>query len=296
MSIETARSETAHGHTGPWVRLEREPTLVEAWRQVGHVLWVLEEVPMLWATPRPQRDHLSLRCCHSSRAVVSVPVEGRRPFSVGLRVHDGTLLLLEPGGAVLQQFSLLHRPLKEGRAWLLETAEAMAGGSARNEPFLRSRADWHPLVRGAAFGVGVELGLRALQLLWMNVDGLLRRLMVEIAPGTPVRLGSANTELAARPELGRSGTDRASFGISPGEGLHDDSYRRVESAHFFANVARDADFGEFRSLTLGRWVDGREPRAVLPLDDVTDRASASEQARAVEGFWRSACGESAAPP
>lgn len=284
MSIETARSETAHGRTGPWIPLERESALPEAWRQVRHVLGVLQEVPMLWARPQSDRAHLAFRCCHNSRSLVSALIDGRRPFRVGLRVFDGTLLLLEPACAVLQSHTLLHRRLGEGRAWLLEHAEAMAGEPARNEPLLRTRADSHPLVRGGAFAVGIEPGLGALHRLWMNSDGLLRRLLVELGAGAAAAVEPSRSELVARLDDRELGV--AALGLRAGDDPSEDAYCRVEEPHFFVDLGPDASELELPSLPAGRWIDGRGPRAVLPLERVLALQDGPGQESLVEDFWR----------
>ncbi|MEO0650568.1 MAG: hypothetical protein AAFZ65_07820, partial [Planctomycetota bacterium] len=90
MSINTARSETAHGKAAPWVRLHLEQKTGEAWRQIHRALFMAGEVPMLWAAFHKHYHHLAFTYCHSSHAFVSCRIPGARDFRVGLRMHDST--------------------------------------------------------------------------------------------------------------------------------------------------------------------------------------------------------------
>ena len=289
MSISTARSESAHGKTTPWIPMQPESTLGEAWRQVHRALFMVGEVPMLWARAHADYRHLAFHYCQSTHALVSCAIDGQRPFRVGLRIPDSTLLILGESRSLLQQFSLSGRSLFEGRTWLLEHAEKLAGESARNEPVQQGRFDPHPLNEGAPYGVDLEAGLCEVDHAYRNSDSTLKRVLADIAPGTAVRIWPHHADIAALVELESDGDEALSVGIgmAPADERIANVYERHGEAYLYAAPWPPPKPETLPELTDGAWLTEGPLLAGLPLSEIM-AAEVAAQGQLAERFLRAA--------
>lgn len=239
---------------------------------------------MLWGQAMADHRHLATTYLHGPRALVGCRIRGDRDFHVGLRLASPALLVLDEKFAVLQQFELIGRTIFEGRTWLLETTEKLTGETARNEPLLEARLDAHPLMEGQPFGRGCEEGFVEVDRAYSNADSVLRRVLADIAPGTPVRCWPHHFDIAALVEIDGDGDEQCTVGL--GMAPADD---RLDRAYFYGSPwPGPAKSSELPALAHGAWLTDGPLLASLPVYAVAAAGPGAKQAVVAEEFLRSA--------
>ncbi|QDU66619.1 hypothetical protein [Engelhardtia mirabilis] len=271
-------------HPAPWAELRPTEGRGEAWRQAHRAALVIGEVGMLWGQTMADHRHLATTYLHGPRALVGCRIRGERDFHVGLRLASPGFVVLDDKYAVLQTFDLVGRTIFEARKWLLERAEKLVGGPARNEAHLDARLDAHPLMEGAPFGRGCEEGFCEVDRAYSNADAVLRRILGDIAPGTAVRCWPHHFDIAALVELDSDGDEPMTIGL--GMAPADD---RQDRAYLYASPWPHPRAGTvLPPLAHGTWLEDGAPLAVLPIYKVAEAGSGALQARMAEEFLRSA--------
>lgn len=261
-----------------WLRLGTIPPteLVSARLELHWAAQLPAAAGIARATPTPDYAQHALVWDAPRGALASALVPGPRPYRVGLRLADETLLLLGDKGTAIESLPLAGRTLREGLEWCTQASQRYTGASAAPLALPGHELPDHPVAGGARFGT-LDLAHAAEISRWF---ANLAAVLPELARGrkaSPTRVWSHHFDLDT--VLDRGGERTLGFGFSPG----DDSFAEP---YLYVLPNPEPEASALRTLPAPmEWVTDGWVGAVLRGSGVAALAS-DAQAELVERFYR----------
>jgi hypothetical protein len=158
-------------------------------------------------------------------ALVQGEVAGPRPFRIGIRLADLTLVLLDGEGAALRELKLSGQTVAEAHAWLAAEIDNLLEAPLDpplESPGLSTEMPAHPVGTGRRFTLADSAPFAEVACWFANADGMLREIAARESGASPVRCWPHHFDLATLIPL-ETGTTPESLrtvgaGLSPGDG------------------------------------------------------------------------------
>lgn len=220
-----------------WIRLGTVPsgTLSDARRQLHHATQIAVSATISYLPARSDDSHTALAWDASARALVTEPIPADRPFRIGVRIEDLTLLALDkqaggPSHAPARApdtFALPGRIIEDGHAWVGQVVASHGLDPARLTARKHYSIPEHAVAGGAPFALGTGDEFRELERYWSNAARILAEVS-RVTPGaSPVQTWPHHFDIATLITLPSRGSGRAptiGVGQSPGDDSYDEPY------------------------------------------------------------------------
>ena len=254
--------------------------------QLHCVAQVVASVARLLATPQDDWGHQSFRWDEARQALTSVEIPGATPFSVGLRVADGSALILGADGSEVASLATNGLTIDELFAWLTTQVVDLTGGPL-SKPLAEAEEGLpEPCAVGQQFDLSDTAALAELARYYSNSDAVLQELVASNEHATPVRTWPHHMDMAILisldPSEGPESARSVSFGMQPGDGSYAEPY-------YYSSPWPYPEPGDWPALDGGgSWHTEGFTAAVLVASKLTDAGDAAAQEQALEAFAKSA--------
>ena len=222
-----------------WIRVgDLAPNaLTDARLQLHHAVQIAVSAAISYLQSRSDDSHTALGWRAPLRALETELVAATRPFRIGVRIEDLTLLAIDGSGTATSAFELTRRTVAEAHAWL-STIAAESGVEARA---LTTRKHYtipdHPVDHGAPFSVGSGAEFHELTRYWASASAVLEGFRRAMPGASAVRTWPHHFDIATLITLPGSNGSTIGVGQSPGDESYDEPYWYVSPSP--RPVARD---------------------------------------------------------
>lgn len=260
-----------------WERVGRlaPKGLHDARETAHHAVQLLALVGASYIPARADDSHTSMTWLDGANALATEIVDAVRPFRVGLRISDITLLFLDATGREAAVFPLMERTRNEAIAWLrVRIGDAGRDGATMHTSLHFSIAA-HPTDSGAQF-VRHGDALEELARWYRNANGVLETHRTRATSAVEVRCWPHHFDIAALITCSSGPFKTIGIGMSPGDSSHEEPY-------FYVGPSPRPTFA-VAELDVGQWQTTDWWGAVLTASEIVAQASSSEQAALVNHF------------
>lgn len=260
----------------PWHQLESvAPTdLGDARETLHHAAQLLALVGASYIPPRPDDSHTSMKWLDERGALVTDLVDAARPFRVGLRLSDLTILVLDASNDETAFLPLAERTRDQAIAWL----RARIGDTGRDPSSLRTALHFsiadHSTDHGAPFVR--QPALEELSRWFENANALLTKRRAHTPNAGDVRCWPHHFDIATLVSRPGGVLHTIGIGMSPGDGSYGEPY------FYVAPDPRPATPPS--RLTVGHWHTRDWWAAVLTASEIVGLPDAADQASLVTRF------------
>jgi hypothetical protein len=189
----------------------------DARETLHHAAQLLALIGASYLPVRPDDSHTSMHWLDEAQSLATELVDAARPFRVGLRVHDLTLLFLDASGREAGVFPLAERTRAEGIAWL----RARIGESGRDPAAMHTSLHFsiasHPTDSGAPFVRHGDGALEELSRWYRNAHTVLEARRVQSPAASNVRCWPHHFDIATLVTLSNGPPETIGIGMSPGD-------------------------------------------------------------------------------
>jgi hypothetical protein len=214
-----------------------------------------------------------------ANALATEIVDAVRPFRVGLRIADLTLLFIDTPDGDKGVFPLLERTRNEAIAWL----RARIGDAGRDPAAMRTTLHFsiapHPTDSGSAF-VRKGDALEELAHWYHSAYSVLETRRARTTGAGEVRCWPHHFDLATLITCSSGPFQTIGIGMSPGDSSYDEPY-------FYVGPSPRPTF-DVAELAAGHWHTTDWWGAVLTASEIVAQASRAEQGALVNRFIDSA--------
>lgn len=276
-------SATVTTHATRWVRLGEVPprSLTDARLQLHHAAQIAVSAAISYLPARADDSHTALSWSEVPRALTTEPITADRTFRIGVRLEDLSLIVLDEGERVTQEFALSGRTVGEAHAWLAAVAGAAGLDATRLTPRKHYTIPTHAVATGAPFTLGSGAEFRELQRYWSNAALALDEIARATDGASAVRCWPHHFDIAILIELPAARRSTIGVGQSPGDEFYAEPYWYVGPYPYPATT-------DLPSLgAVGRWHTSGWVGAALVASDLVD-ADAEGQRRKAMAFMEAA--------
>jgi hypothetical protein len=249
--------------------------LAEARETAHHAAQLLALVGASYIPAKVDDSHTSMTWLNEAQALATEIVDAVRPFRVGLRIRDITLLFLDATGREAAVFPLMERTRNEAIAWLrVRIGDAGRDGATMHTSLHFSIAP-HPTDSGVPF---VRRGdaLEELARWYNDANGILEARRA-LTPGAgDVRCWPHHFDIATLITCSNGPFQTIGVGMTPGDSSYDEPY-------LYVGPSPSPTFA-VAELNVGHWHTTDWWGAVLTASEIVAQASSSEQAALVNRF------------
>jgi hypothetical protein len=249
--------------------------LGDARETLHHAAQLLALVGASYFPARADDSHTSMRWLADDQAFATEIVEAARPFRVGLRANDLTLLFLEASGREAGVFPLSERTRDEAIAWL----RARIGDAGRDAASLRTSLHFsiaHGATDEGAPFVRQSGALEELSRWYANATIVLEAQRAQRTGAGDVRCWPHHFDIATLVTLAGSAFQTIGVGMSPGDASTEESY------FYVSPYPRPT--GSVAPLEIGRWHTTDWWGALLMATEIVAATSPTEQLALVTRF------------
>ena len=205
-------------------------------------------------------------------------------LSVGLRLGDRTLLLLDKHQNVISECVLPGHSLQKGFAWLESTYSKNAGSGTKQTFALREyEMPAHPVGQNGTFSIETPAPFQEFQHWYANAHGVLTGLSKNWQQASDVRCWPHHFDIATLVSLDLSkGAEEArsvGCGMSPGDHTYSEPYWYVTPWPY-------PDKSTLPNLTVGKWHTEGWVGAILTASDLVGGGPMETQAERVHQFFK----------
>lgn len=265
-----------------WIGGTSPKSLVPARASAHHAAQLLALVGASYVPARADDGHTSMIWLDPREALVTEIVDAIRPFRVGLRLADLTLLFLDIADGDVGVFPLGERTRDEAIAWL----GARAGEAGLDPAAMHKRLHFsiapHATDSGAPF-VRQKEALEELARWYRNANSVLQAHRARIAGAGEVRCWPHHFDIATLVTCSEGPFQTIGIGMSPGDTSYDEPY-------FYVGPSPRPTFA-LAPLAIGRWHTTDWFGGVLTASDIVTKSSALEQVALVDQFVDGALAE-----
>ena len=268
-----------------WARLgaTAPDALTDARLQVHHATQIAVAATISYLPARPDDSHTALTWSEPLRALVTEPVDARRPFQVALRPADLTLDLVRDGARSGRRFSLPGNTLASAYEWLGAAASEAGLDSSR----LTSRKHYtianHPVAEGSPFALEPIDAYAELERYWSNASRVLADLVRATDAASSVLVWPHHFDIATLitlPPTATAAVRTIGVGHSPGDEWYAEPY-------WYVGPTPRPSAADLPALDLGHWhTKGWVGAALLASDYVN--GDSGKQRQTVSAFIDSA--------
>ena len=250
--------------------------LADARETLHHAAQLLALVGASYIPARADDSHTSMQWRDDVLSLATEIVEAPRPFRVGLRVHDLTLLFLYASGREAAVFPLAERTRAEAIAWL----RARIGDAGRDPAAMRTSLHFsitsHPTDAGAPFVRHKEGAFEELSRWYRNAHALLEARRMQSPAAGDVRCWPHHFDIATLVKLSNDALETIGIGMSPGD-------VGIPEPYFYVSPYPRPTF-HVADLAVGKWHSSDWFGALLTASAIVARPSAQEQLSMVARF------------
>ena len=260
-----------------WERLGRisPKALIDARETAHHAAQLLALAGASYIPARADDSHTSMTWLDDKSALATEIVDAVRPFRVGLRIADVTLLFLDSGDREAAVFPLVERTRNDAIAWL----RVRIGDAGLDPTRLRTSLHFsiapHPTDSGAAF-VRQGEALEELARWYRNASAVLEARRARTAGAGEVRCWPHHFDIATLITCSSGPFQSIGIGMSPGDTSYQEPY-------FYVGPSPRPAF-DVAALVIGHWHTTEWWGAVLTGSDIVAKSTASEQLALVDQF------------
>ena len=240
-----------------------------------HAAQLLALVGASYVPARSDDSHTSMTWLDGASALATEIVDAVRPFRVGLRLADLTLLFLETAGTEAGVFPLAERTRNEAIAWLRTRIGDAGRDPAAMHTSLHFSIAAHPTDSGAAF-VRQSDALEELGRWYRNADAALDLWRAQTAGAGELRCWPHHFDIATLITCSGGPFKTIGVGMSPGDASYDEPY-------FYVGPYPRPTF-DLAPLAIGHWHTSDWWGAALTASEIVATSSASEQVALVNQF------------
>ena len=256
--------------------------LVDARETAHHAAQLLALAGASYIQARADDSHTSMTWLDGLSALVTEIVDAARPFRVGLRLADLTLLFFDAADGDAGMFPLVERTRNDAVAWL----RARIGDAGLDPTKLRTGLHFsiapHPTDSGGAF-VRRDADLQELARWYHNAATVLEARRAETTGADEVRCWPHHFDIATLITCSTGPFQTIGIGMSPGDTSYDEPY-------FYVGPYPRPTF-DVAALAVGHWHITGWWGAVLTATEIAKRSTADEQLGLVSLFIDSALGK-----
>jgi hypothetical protein len=198
--------------------------LTDARLQLHHAVQIAVSGAISYLESRSDDSHTALAWSTQLCALETELVAPARPFRIGVRIEDLTLLAIGGPGTVTSSFELSGRTVAEAHAWL----SAIAAESGLDPRALTSRKHYtipdHRVGHGAPFSTGSGAELHELTRYWSNASAILEVFRRATPGASEVRTWPHHFDIATLITPPGSNPGTIGVGQSPGDESYDEPY------------------------------------------------------------------------
>lgn len=198
--------------------------LTDARLQLHHAAQIAVAAAISYLHARPDDSHTALAWTAAKRALVTEEITAPRPFRIGLRIEDLTLLALDPDGRVTSSFELAGRTVADGYAWLAAIAAESGLDGARLTPRKHYDIPAHGVAQGAPFSLGTRVRFHELTRYWANAASVLDEFVRATAGASEVLTWPHHFDIATLVTLPGPEPRTIGVGQSPGDESYPEPY------------------------------------------------------------------------
>ena len=260
-----------------WERVGRvsPAALVEARETAHHAAQLLALVGASYIPTRADDSHTSMTWLDGAQALTTEIVDTSRPFRVGLRISDLTLLFLDATLREAGVFPLVERTRNEAIAWL----RARIGDAGRDGTTMHTSLHFsiapHATDSGAPFVRHVD-ALDELARWYADAHVILEARREHTRGAGEVRCWPHHFDIATLVACSSGPFQTIGIGMSPGDSRYREPYLYVGP---YPRPTSDV-----AALEIGHWHTTDWFGAVLTASEIVARDSASEQLTLVNRF------------
>lgn len=261
-----------------WERVGSPPPtkLVRARETLHHAAQLLALVGASYLPARADDSHTSMTWLDDAQALATEIVDAVRPFRVGLRVRDLTILFLEVSGRDIAVLPLAERTRTEAIAWL----RARVGDAGRDPAAMHTSLHFsiapHPTDAGAPFDGRDTSPFEELSRWYANAHALLDARRLEIAGASEVRCWPHHFDIATLVSLTSGPFKTIGIGMSPGDASYGEPYFYVAPSPRPTRTLAPLEVGHWHTTD---WWGG-----ALTASDIVAAPKAADQLALVSRF------------
>ena len=266
-----------------WVRVGSKPPteLVAARETLHHAAQLLALVGASYLPARADDGHTSMTWLDDAQALATQIVDAVRPFRVGLRMRDLTILFLEISGRDVAVLPLAQRTRSEAIAWL----RARIGDAGRDPAAMHTSLHFSiaqdPTDAGAPFDARDTAPFEELSRWYANAHALLDARRLETAGASDVRCWPDHFDIATLVSLTSGPFRTVGLGMSPGDASYGEPY-------FYIGPSPRPTFA-VEPLEVGHWHTTDWWGGALTASDIVRSPKAADQLALVSRFIDGAC-------
>ncbi|HEY2375627.1 MAG TPA: hypothetical protein VGH98_06590 [Gemmatimonadaceae bacterium] len=250
-------------------------SLGDARETAHHAALLLALVGASYIPSRSDDSHTSMTWLVSADALETEIVDAPRPFRVGLRMADLTLLFLDAFGDDTAILPLVERTRKDAIAWL----RARIGDAGRDPAALHTSLHFsiapHSTDSGGHF-VRQREAVEELARWYRNAHTLLEGRRAQTPGASDVRCWPHHFDIATLVSCSGGPLQTIGIGMSPGDTSYAEPY-------FYVGPSPRPTFA-VAPLGIGHWHTADWFGAVLTASEIVAKASATEQVELVNRF------------
>jgi hypothetical protein len=249
VELQSQETRTKSSNTRAWqaVRPEESTLLSDSRLQLHHPAQFGADAGISFLEHRPDDSHTNLEWVPTLAGLVSRVIPARKPFRVGVRPADLTLLIVTEKDQPIARYRLHGRTILEATQWIREQIAPLGIDAARYTLKRHYEILAHPVALGDSFDASERSQFEELSKWFANGASILGSLARSIHDASEVRCWPHDFDIATLITVGHERT--IGVGLEPGDSYYDEPY-------FYVNMHPQPSPAQARSRPLwgrGTW-------------------------------------------
>lgn len=224
MELQPQQSRTKSSNTRAWqaVRPEESAHLSDSRLQLHHAAQFAAAAGISFLERRPDDSHTNLEWAPTLSALASRVIPGRRPFRVGVKPADLTLLIIAEKDQPIARYRLHGRTIVEATQWIREQIAPLGIDAARYTLKRDYEIPAHSVVLGDSFDASERSQFEELSKWFANGASILGSLARSIHDASEVRCWPHAFDIATLIPVAPEHT--IGVGLEPGDHYYAEPY------------------------------------------------------------------------
>ena len=224
MELQPQQTRTRSSNTRAWqaVRPEESTHLSDSRLQLHHAAQFGTAAGISFLDHRPDDSHTNLEWVPALSSLLSRIVPARKPFRIGVRPADLTLLIVTDKDQPIARLRLHGRTIVEATRWIREQITTLGVDAARYTLTRHYEIPAHPVALGDSFDASEKPRFEELSRWFANGASILGSLARSTHDASEVRCWPHDFDIATIIPVAHEHT--IGVGLEPGDSYYDEPY------------------------------------------------------------------------